>query len=533
MRPENEAASKGASSAEFGTESTSEQGASYDDETDWNSPEFLALDVEERAKIIAAAASSRGVESVGEMMSIVRRAQGANYDPGWHKATRTGRMELFDTSACPDAGNPMCFGQNYSEVRLIVRWDDEAGADAAMSPFVLRDDEAVVVYGRIPPRCRYFGISPYVLTSGECSVFASASDTVNQFTLGAHPGAGGDVHGADAFGDEVYGKPFAAVFGHNLAVGEAIVKQILTVPSDVMPAQCIFCPVRRRDNVTYTLVARVNRLEDAAAGAAFLADPQMKVAIMSAPRYAAGPYQTSSVFRPRATSVSEIQLAPNLERYAEFKIGEIMRRAGLHSLSRVHVYDFLSEIGYDNGDDCIDKSMNCMGDNRDATHRLADFTNFADGDVGVVVGVNHVQTGKALFTTLSLSNGDTGFEHHSVTETNASPDFVIFVFFKPTRTASADARRSAIELVIENLFSSGIHPSSVYAVPENVSNITISERAYIQFGSGGSERVGVSAAPDTLLPFMAFRGRLGRAASGGQNSRVQPLKPKRAAPKRF
>lgn len=61
----------------------------------------------------------------------------------------------------------------------------------------------------------------------------------------------------------------------------------------------------------------------------------------------------------------------------------------------------------DTGYNCIDNNVDCVGDNRDTTYRISDVIFTDNIDYIVITGINHVMTGKSLYTNINVYDDET------------------------------------------------------------------------------------------------------------------------------
>lgn len=102
----------------------------------------------------------------------------------------------------------------------------------------------------------------------------------------------------------------------------------------------------------------------------------------------------------RETGITEYQVVPNSRNDFDYLRSEIIKKYGTPEYNPVDL-DFT--IGIPDNYNAILRDMNVYGDNRDAVYfKTEDFKFTSDDDFVIVYGINHKQTGKAIYSNASF-----------------------------------------------------------------------------------------------------------------------------------
>jgi hypothetical protein len=322
--------------------------------------------------------------------------------------------------------------------------------------YKMGNDELYIIVGLTPPQCLYYGYIQYLFRRGENLLFASTNDTLN-------------LNIVEYFTNKKYRVPTITLISKNpriidIAYDFLINQKILPVPfiyKIPLPADK-FLP-----DDTFVTILRVASL--AAGNEEFLEntqigfgkvkftprvnDPTNKYCFYSVgqpivdnPTCKNGFYQ-----KPRDSNIDEYTipgLVNGFNLYTQSILNSINDQKNLYitkGYCKKHKHrecdcnkkrkpngggpiivppilppgfleiisqpwGFVKDNQYftiDTGYNCIDNLVNCVGDNRDTTYRISDviFTN--DIEYVVVTGINHIITGKGLYTNINIYDNET------------------------------------------------------------------------------------------------------------------------------
>jgi hypothetical protein len=317
-----------------------------------------------------------------------------------------------------------CFGNNASSAYLLfsvppapeqgeleegVVIGSLPGVTGDMSPrFLLRQDEAIVLVGRLPPEVRYFSFAPYLfdrVVGGErVTVFASLGDALNVSTINT---AGGEVFGESSV------VILSAHAPTESRVREGLVAQGVdprSINSLVLDSSRLRLGLNVDADDTFLVLGRVSLFADASEGEAYLEEMPWSVYRVTPKAERAVEPLPVPARRSRGTGTDESGYEEALEAldlairesYADASISDV----GIASATVVQT--FLDP------DSCIAQNRDCRGDVSDTT--------YAAGPLGVTMGtdellfpsepealfvaygVNHEASGKATYANVVLNN---------------------------------------------------------------------------------------------------------------------------------
>jgi len=371
----------------------------------------------------------------------------------------TGQFVVFNTDVCIHL--PTCFGQNPDSpyARLIFRnanplrkllqgqpLNIEDAANLA-GAFSLEPNQAVIIRGVTPPKCRYFGFTLYLFNQPDGFVpFASLGDTINETDLD-------------------FNQKFSIIVTGSIPIGKSISSYMKReYPNEPV----LILPVPMLDTVkpgdTLLIVMRTAYFQNEQLGQAYLNKLPVTGTLVKS-NISPGQLYGRQPLDVRPDSPNEIVYAGQFQSYIDQQLAIIENNTSFISLDReLPFHPFLSDINYDSGYDCIDKRVECLGDNRDAAYIISDPFDLGFNQAVIVMGVNHVQTDKAVYTSQSLYDYQRQFGISSFSDSDLPPGSLFYTF--------AFTRQPI----------SGL-PFPQYVIHDlGVSQVTLAERAYVQPG---------------------------------------------------
>jgi hypothetical protein len=323
-----------------------------------------------------------------------------------------GEMHFFRVSDC--AGLTNCFGNNPTspygfwclppaQGAVVAETELEKICPPDLRPtWRLREDEAIVAFGRTPPRAKYVGFRSYVyartIADGSRKVlFASLGDTLDQLTIStsatpcAQPGSAWDSDFAlITTADETLEKQLKTTLG-SLGVTSSIVND------DVVPRSIVKMGIDDASD-DLTMLFRVALFDDENAGDAWMNGPPITVLrITPKTARAIAPYEVPTL-RPRGTGTTEA----NLEAPLRTLVDAIEASNAGATITETRLISIAPE-----GFDCLQNDTNCLGDNQDTLYLASIPSTIEDATTGktcsfVLAGVNSELTGKATYLNVSL-----------------------------------------------------------------------------------------------------------------------------------
>lgn len=358
------------------------------------------------------------------------------YIKPYYNVLEKGNFHVFNTDICMDA--PTCFGQNPDSPYARLIFGDPRGT------FTLNKNQAIVIEGISPPPCRYFGFTLYLFREGSFIPFASLGDTINNLDI-----------------------PFNFQF-------KILVSPSPTITSEIQPNGLVLqvpkCAMHKGDLLM--IVMRTAYFANNNLGMNYLME--MPIRAVKIQRYppVSKLYDRKPLY-VRATTPDEHIYENEFDRYLAGPLPGTV-------IQRIPSKPFLYDYNYDSGYTCIDDHIECLGDNRDATYLLSEPVFLGPNQALIVKGVNHVNTGKAIYFSQSLYDEQKQLGLESFSD-EQSGDFNRFYTFAFTRVP------------IPNF------PYPQYIIPPDVQEVRLAERAYVQPGSH------VGPAPESLLWPVVFQ----------------------------
>ncbi len=374
-----------------------------------------------------------------------------------YTVVETGKFVVFNTDVCVEL--PTCFGQNpdspYGRLIFPITTKDLSNyqseldlAEGLLGAFHLQTNQAVIVRGITPPMAKYFGFTLYLFSESDGFVpFASLGDTINNLDL-------------------PFNSPFSIIITGSINIAERLQRFQKTIYPDEI---CLILPVPMADYVspedTLLVVLRTAFFNADLAGEAYLSNVPITGQLINA-RIKPGTLYSRQPLIPREPGIDEYVYESEYVNYINTEIEQISKSPNVAQiLQEIPFYPYLEGIGYDSGYDCIEHKVNCLGDNRDTSYIITEPITLGPNQTIIVMGVNHVETGNAVYVSQSLYDTDVEFGITSFSDNDLAPGSMFYTFsFGRAKVEGLD------------------FPQYVIADP-NVQHVTLAERAYIQPGS--------------------------------------------------
>jgi len=316
-----------------------------------------------------------------------------------------GRFTFSDMSGCCDA-DARCFGNNPVTPYGTVAIPPSPGRDAEPAldvvrhwgpvegglsrTYRLRHDEALVTFGSMPPRARYFSLQSYLgeRVPQERPVLGSLGPALNHLVMESERG------------EPAWGKPVAFVTSMDASV-EADVRAALIeagwssrqIHADRITAAAVR-PGLDEPADSFFVAVRLAIFDDPAAGAAYEADPPLRVLRVTpeAPREWAEPWPWPAL---PARGSGEPEPEALLEARNEV-VQAITATLGERPRLAVPSFAYWAETL-----ECIDNGY-CAGDVRDRFTSNSPLFTLGLDEAVISVGVNHERLGKASYSSATV-----------------------------------------------------------------------------------------------------------------------------------
>lgn len=327
----------------------------------------------------------------------------------------SGKFAFLDMTACcatTCAGNNPSspYGAFYVPPAPGSAPEPEAGPDGTSDVFRLREDEAVVFVGPMPPEVKYFGFTPYLTdrataTGGRRTVAASLSETLNDLVIRTKA-------------TPPFGQTAAIVVAADETTRRNAVASLVAsgVPLSAVNA-LVFDPAVSRFGLDdgadrFSVLFRVALPADAAALKAWMTSPGASVYRLTPTTTSTPSPLPSPTPRPKDTTNTETALTADVDR---------LRAAIVAAYPGFVAEDVSVDDGVPDPKRCIAGLAICAFDNRDATYpAISPRVLFsADDDFYVAYGVDHQVSGKVTYANVSVY----AMEHLVGLESVASPSY--------------------------------------------------------------------------------------------------------------
>ncbi|MCZ8521893.1 hypothetical protein [Paenibacillus caseinilyticus] len=288
--------------------------------------------------------------------------------------------------------------------------------------YKLRPDEAVVLIGLTPPQAVYFGFRSYLafvenkpgkdysgaITAGDAStgfyhgVFGSLGDQINNFNIWTENtprGSAGNPFNSSTIlistADQNVNKQIRdALLGADFDPG--------TMNNDNIPLGLVNMGLEKGKD-TFSFLMRAAIWSEKIIGDQYLnnLDHYVKVYRITpkTPYTSLSPWPIPEL-KIKETGTTEFQILPSARFELDYLRYQILAKYGSEEFEHVYLNFTLTIV---EGFEAILNDVNVWADNRDAIYISSDhFTLKSDDDFIILYGVNHEQTGKAVFSNASF-----------------------------------------------------------------------------------------------------------------------------------
>jgi len=292
-----------------------------------------------------------------------------------------------------------CQGNNAGFPYLVMNTPPSPAFDTLNNMtivFNLQSDEAILLIGKTPPKCKYFSYRSYlagrVYTMPDVTlkkIYASLGDTKNLYSMNKSVPA-----------SAMFERNFALICAadSNIAAKtKQLILQNTSIPEsdiyfDIIPGDIFKFGNAPKDDWG-SFLHRASVFENESAGQAYINNPTLEVLRITP----SSPVTPSFFHTPKLTSrnsgIDEYFLNEDFEYLEKTLFNEY---DSSYSVSLLHPSVWLVE-GYE----AIQEEKDVLGEVRDALYMRTEAFNFNKDDIVVAYGVNHTKTGKAVYTDVS------------------------------------------------------------------------------------------------------------------------------------
>jgi hypothetical protein len=309
----------------------------------------------------------------------------------------------FPIEYCLAGYTPNANGNNVGIPYFGIQLPPPPGLDSLYSNplmYNVRSDEAVILIGKTPPKCKYFSYRSYLFNRyydfppppKRIKINASLGETTSLYRM--RP---------DLPLDSMFSRKFALIMAADSILAMQVKATILAATTEIAPADIHFdilppddlfrCGTGPKTDWT-NILHRVALFDDTAAENNYMNHPPLEVIQVTRTNPAAPVLFSLHPFLPRASGITEFNLYDNMELLEE----------GIYNAYHEN-YDiiWLSSTPFNlESFTAIQQGVDALGDNHDCLYiRTNDFT-FGENDIGLAYGVDHTQTGQAVYNNVIM-----------------------------------------------------------------------------------------------------------------------------------
>jgi len=309
----------------------------------------------------------------------------------------------FPIEFCLAGYTPDANGNNVGVPYFGIQMPPPPGQDSLFSiplNYNVRIDEAVIIIGKTPPKCKYFSYRSYLYNRyydfppppRRRKINASLGETTSLYRM--RP---------DLPLDSMFSRNFAIIMTADSILAAEAKATILAATTaiapedihfDILPSGDLFrCGTEIQADWT-NILHRVSLFEDTAAQNEYLDHPPLEV--LQVTRTFPGNAGLWSIhpFMPRASGMTEYHLFHDME----------LLELGIYEAYKDN-YEFvwLSSTPFNiEAYTAIQQGLNAYGDNHDCLYtRTNDFL-LGENDIALAYGVDHTQTGQAVYDNVNI-----------------------------------------------------------------------------------------------------------------------------------
>ncbi len=385
-----------------------------------------------------------------------------------------------------------CQGNNAGFPYLVMNTPPSPSFDTLNNMtivFNLQSDEAILLIGKTPPKCKYFSYRSYlagrVYTLPDYTlkkIYASLGDTKSLYSMNKNVPVSG-----------MFERNFALICAadSNLA---AKAKQLILANTSI-PESDIYFDIIPGDMFRFgntplddwgSFLHRASVFENDSAGNAYVNNPTLEVLRITPATPATPAFFHTPKLTSRNSGIDEFFLNEDFEYLEKTLFNEYDSN---YSVSLLHPSMWLVE-GYE----AIQEEKDVLGEVRDALYMRTESFNFNKDDIVVAYGVNHTKTGKSVYTDVScyrdsLFAGFGGIEDYQFAKTARK-------YFSDTTTADYFFTYKFTRFPLPG-------ETNVFVVPQdtarNMMGINYGDKSFLGFRAYIDTLTDVGPSPEELI----------------------------------
>ncbi len=264
----------------------------------------------------------------------------------------------------------------------------------------LNADEAVVLIGKTPPECKYYGYRSYLMNRlynfppsvTRTKINASLGDLTSLYRM--RP---------DLPLDSMFGRKIALIMAGDSLVAMHIKNTILASTPEIAAADIFFDIIPSEGMFIFgtdpkadwlNFAHRISLFKDTAAQSNYVNNPPLEILRITpqkAPQQALFKLRS---FLPRTCGTNEFYLLPDME---------LLEEAIYNTYHTNYEMIWLKPNPWViEGFSAIQQGLDALGDNHDALYITTSQFQFRENDLVLVYGVNHTLTGKSVYTNANI-----------------------------------------------------------------------------------------------------------------------------------
>jgi hypothetical protein len=385
-----------------------------------------------------------------------------------------------------------CQGNNAGYAYIVVNMPPAPTFDTLNNftiVFNLRNDEAILMIGKTPPKCKYFSYRSYLAgrmyglpTISLKKLYASLGDTKNCYSMNKNVPF-----------DAMFERDFALIYAADSNIATKTKQLILentTIPEsdiyfDIIPGDIYKFGFAPSDDWG-SILHRASIFENDTKGQAYVDNPTVEVLRVTPPTPQTPVFFRTPELTSRNTGQDEFFLNDDFEYF---------EKALFNEYDSDYAVSFLTpSVWLEEGYQAIQEEKDVLGEVRDALYIRTEPFNFNQDDRVVVYGVNHTKTGKAVYANVSCYR-DTLFAGFGGIK-NTQYEKSARKYFSDTTTADYFYLYKFARSPIAN-------DPNVFIVPQdtahNMTGINYGARSFMGFRAYVDTTTDVGPSPDELI----------------------------------
>jgi hypothetical protein len=355
--------------------------------------------------------------------------------------------------------------------------------------FNLRNDEAVLLIGKTPPKCKYFSYRSYlagrvytVPAINLKKLYASLGDTKSCYSMNKNVPL-----------NDMFERNFALICAADSNIAFQTKQKILentTIPEsdiyfDIIPGDIFkfgFAPASDWGSFLH----RASIFENDSTGKAYVNNPTLEVLRVTPATPRTPVFLATPPLTERNTGVDEFFLNDDFDYFEKALFNDYKTD---YSVSFLDPSVWLME-GYQ----AIQEQKDVLGEVRDALYIRTDPFNFNKDDIVLVYGVNHTKTGKAIYTNVSCYRDTLYAGFGGIKNTQ---------YEKSARKYFSDTTTADYFFLYKFARSPIANDTNVFIVPQdtarNMTGINFGARSFMGFRAYVDTTTKVGPSPDEII----------------------------------